>query len=173
MKSLQESLFDNDLVQKRMLTDGTPVDEKLWGKCEKSFDWIRKTLIGNKDNIKFSASNGHKYEIEYNVIYNQKDCVLLDFIGEDGNKGRRGVELCIISPETIYYNYINDSLRQIQVGGNELDHSPRCNIYSYSFAKRSSIKANGNFYALEYTSGIFGYCPATISTKAQKIINEW
>ena len=174
MKSLVESLFDSDLVSKRILADGTPIDENIWKKCEKSFDWIRKTLVGNKgDHVIFSVYNGRKCDIEYDVIYNQKDCILLDFLSEGNVESKKHVELCIISPETIYYNYINDVLKQIQVSGNELDPSPRCNIYSYSFAKRSSKRSNGKFYALEYVIGVFGYCPTTISEKAQKIINEW
>lgn len=161
MKTLVESIFDVDELENNntLTLKGFDVDMKLWKECKKSFEWFRKKIV-----------QGGAVEYEelglrdpiHTVIYNEDDCVMWV------PRFKKDV-LTIISPETIWYNYVNDALGYIQTHGDEVDYAHRrTGICSMTFAKRKG----GDFYKLEYVDAN-GYVPETISEKAKKIIEKY
>ena len=158
MKSLKESLF-SDNIKSDIVVHGEIVDPKLWKECKKSFEWFRKDIIKNQKHIRIG-------EIECDIIYNESDCVIM----KEGELRRT----TIISPETIWYNYVKGALKNIQTSGDELIIDDRdmwrgtSTFYNITFAKRPNKSV---YYSIDYTNEkYFGYTPETISDKAKKIM---
>jgi len=155
MKTLCETLFDQDLAS-ALSIQGIVVDDKIWKECVKSFNWFRKDVLKQNDFIR-------KYVDK--IIYNEDDCVIFIDPQTPG--------LTVICPETIWYNFVNDSLSDILTSGDfvkQEERHRRFNLYSCSFGKRPIGKS---WYSLEYTNGIpRGYMPITISDRAKKIIEN-
>jgi len=161
MKTLIESIFDDNLASRKPVryAHDVPVDEKVWEKCEKMFEWFRKDIVGDRNELYYNecGSRGN-----HTIIYNEKDCIIMiDYQAE---------RITFISPEVIYYNFVKGSLDEIITSGHIIPDRPRKQIYCMTFCKRF----HGEYYALEYQhSNLFGYTPDSISKKAQKIINNY
>ena len=135
------------------------MDDKLWKECEKSFEWFRKKIV-SYGTVEYEELGLR--DPAHPVIYNEDDCVMWIPRFDDRH-------LTIISPETIWYNYVNDALGYIQIRGDEIDTSkPRTGVWCMTFAKRKG----GDFYRLEFADAD-GYLPETISDKAKKIIEKF
>ena len=155
-----ESLFDNNLDTKTPTLHGFEVDDKTWKECKKSFKWFKRNIVKN-GTVEYEELGLRS--TTHNVIYDEDDCIM--WVPKNGNREA----LTIISPETIWYNYVNGALGYIQTQGDEVDLSKRrTGIYCMTFAKRK----DGDFYRLEYVDGN-GYIPETISDKAKKIIEKY
>ena len=158
---INEGIF-GDNVKSAMVYHGETVDPKIWKECKKSFEWFRKDILKDQNTLLVDVGLIEKKpkKLKFNIIYNEDDCVIME--GFDG--------LAFICPETIWFNYVKGSLKNIQTSGDTMINNPRITFYCMTFAK----KQNGDYYGIEYCLPHEpGYLPSTISDKAKKIIEKY
>jgi len=170
MKSLRESLFDDDLVKKNIDIHGVEIDNSIWEKCNKFF----KTLSWKKI---------QKDHLDYTLLYEGKDCIVVVYqAGPPSDKW-----LYVFSTETIYMQYLSVKHNfptnfQSLIDINRLSEYP--DIMGWAFAEKTGY----NQYWCSFIGcteipsrkeGIGnneltrGYIPETISSKAKSIIQNY
>jgi hypothetical protein len=159
MKSLQESLFDDNIKSNNVSIHGVSIDADTWHMAGRLYKAIRKWVI--KPGTK-SITCTNPMQSEYNVVYNEDDCIILvskqskqsKLMSTDGCEMR----MTIVSPETIYMKYdeINTPI-DITIADTVL----KFDIFE-GFKKFIRSGFTGN-----------EYFPEVISDKARKIIEKF
>lgn len=169
MKSLQESLFDKDLVNKDIEIRGVKIDNYAWSKCGKFFDDMSPKYL-SKHSFNF---------IDYKLLYNEKDCIILVY---EGN-GISDRWLYVFSPETIYIQY--ESIKHNFPKNIDIDNlNDYPNILDLAFTRK--VGYEDYWYHLSGCKAIpsrregigeneltRAYIPETISSKAKQIIKNY
>ena len=172
MKSLQESLFDTDLAEKKLTINGVTVDENVWAKCVKFFESSKSQKI-----IKDKCEDG-----DHRLLYKGKDCLVYVY---EGN-GLHDRWLYVFSPETIYIQY--ESIKHNfpkNIDIDDLNDYP--SILDLAFARKVGYMGYEDFwYHLSGCKSIpnrkegigvneltRSYIPETISSKAKQIIKNY
>ncbi len=157
MKSLQESLFNDNI--NNVSLHGISIDTAEWRRAGRLYKAIRKWVI-KPDTKSITCTN--PMQSEYDVIYNEDDCIILiskqskqsKLLSTDGCEMR----MTIVSPETIYmkYNEINTPIEVTIV-----DTMLKFDIFE-GFKKFILSGFTGN-----------DYFPEVVSNKARKIIEKF
>lgn len=163
-KSLVESLFDKDLVQKTPDINGIPVNLKIWEKCKKyAADRIKKDWknleVGDESIL-------GDLQYHYELKYKDKECVVFDFDFPGDS------EIYVLCPETVYVNNF--------FGNIDLSNINDANDFDINFTWANWANPGGaqwrkisNEYRIEgFPSYINTWLPETISQKAKNIIKD-
>ena len=166
---INESIF-GDNIKSAVKINGITIYEPDWKHCEEFFQKRRKKYFDNKSTVTLGDMGE-----EYNIVYNQDDCVVAI-----GNRNSIN-DVYVLCPETIYMNHeiqqiLNDpypiNLYNIN-SANDFDinfswFNGRWSTIYYSYLKnREKILKDAGF------DNINGYIPSTISKKAQDIIKKY
>ena len=175
---IQESLFDDDLVEKDpniLLTSNgyITIPEELYKLCVNRFKWIREEIKKTDflyKNIKIPSVSTDSI---YKCIYNEDDCIIYECRQKD-NKS-----ILFISPETICFNFIRgsetniDELYRLSLTPKSIYTTSRSGHDPYWVSKYCFYKyKNGRFNKVHFSQAD-QYTPSTISKKAQNIINNY
>lgn len=171
MKSLQESLFDKDLAEKKLTINGVAVDEDMWAKCTRFFE-SSKTQKMIKD----------RFEDEHRLLYKGKDCLVYVY---KGNWSRDIQWMYIFSPETTFMQYM--SIKHNYPERIDIDHLYKYAVlYGIDYIGFSKKVGGGSWSGLQGAGRLFPekegigenklvrcYLPETISSKAKQIIKNY
>ena len=174
-KYINESVFDNN-IKSAIMINGVTIYEPDWKKCEEYYQKRRKKYFGNK-----SIINLGDLEYEYEIVYNEDDCLIAINIEKDNAWDK---DIYVLSPETIYMNHeageIGDgrqyvfSLDNID-DANDFDICFNCFVdHKSKWAWLSGCYSNSGRKAVEDELGVTrGYIPETISKKAKDVIKKY
>lgn len=156
MKSLYESLFDKDLIKKSVSIHGVDIYMPDWESATKYYQKRREKYFGNKKQVVLGD-----LEAEFEVIYNEDDCVIAVNYEND---------VYILSPETIYMNHTIAE----QVNGRNyvwsLNNINEANDFDICFGWNGDIH---RWATIGDSRDHYGYIPETISSKAKSIIKKY
>ena len=175
MKSLVESIF-GDNIKSAIKINGVEIYEPDWKKCEEYYQKRRKKYFGDRDKVYLGDLNS-----EYNIVYNEKDCIVAINSDPDSEWGQ---DIYILCPETIYMNHEAGEIGDGRLYVFSLDDVDDANDFDICF--NWCPKAAGKWYWLCgcHSSGgrkkvkdamgiIQGYMPETISDKANNVIKKY
>lgn len=173
MKSLRESLFDDDLATKDVVLNGIPIDNTKWKLCLDYFKKRRKKYFGTMSKVTLGDMmwNG-------DVVYNEDDCIVA-VISDPNN-----YYVYVLCPETIYMCH-----EAAKVHGKpylfSLTNIDDANDFDISFYWSAVPRIgwawiggaySGNWGKRMEEAGfesLVGYIPETISKKATDVIKKY
>lgn len=178
MKSLVESIF-GDNVKSAIKINGVAIYEPDWKLCEEYYQKRRDKYFqrfGDRDKVYLGD-----LENEYDIVYNEKDCIVAVNSDPDSEWGQ---DIYILSPETIYMNHETGEIgdgRQYVFSLNDIDEANDFDI-CFNWVPKSAGKwiwlcgchSSGDRKRVKDAMGVIqGYMPMTISKKATDIIKKY
>ena len=158
MKSLYESLFDKDILEKPISINGVDIYMPDWKLAEKYYQKRREKCFGRKINILVLLGD---LDAEFEVVYNENDCVIAVDYEND---------VYVLSPETIYMNHTIAE----QVNGRNyvwsLNNINEANDFDICFGWNGDIH---RWMTIGDSRDHYGYIPETISDKAKSVIKKY
>ena len=181
MKSLSEFINEgvfNDNIKSDIKIHGVTINGSDWKKCEEYYQKRRDKYFqrfGNRDKVYLGDLN-----TEYNIVYNEKDCIVALNSDPDSEWGQ---DIYILCPETIYMNHKAGEIGDGRLYVFSLDDVDDANDFDICF--NWCPNASGKWYWLcgchssggrkevQDSFGVTqGYMPETISSKAQYVIKK-
>ena len=189
MKTLVESIFDQDLATKKPSIKGVEIDNDIWKKCEKYYKSILKDFKKITSEKDWYFVNPPYTDLKN--IYVNDDCIISIYENLNYDKW-----ICILSPETIYMNCISIikatfnplDLNHLEnyidrYGNKEKVQTKPLSKFGFTCKINNSSNIWGILEWINYTTrkreGIgseniyCGYIPETISSKAKNIIKKY
>ena len=169
---INEGIF-GDNIKSAIKINGVEIYEPDWVLCEEYFKKRRKKYFGNMQKV----SLGDMMD-EYNIVYNEDDCVVA--VGTDPDD----FDVYILCPETIYMCHEASEIhgRAYAFSLTDIDEANDFDISFnwYQDARRGWSWIGGSYsgrWVAEMKEAGFkslvGYIPGTISKKAQDIIKKY
>lgn len=169
---INEGIFD-DNIKSNIKINGIEIYDPDWKLCEEYFKKRRKKYFGNMQKV----SLGDMMD-EYNVVYNEDDCVVA--VGTDPDD----FDVYILCPETIYMCHEASELhgRAYTFSLTDIDEANDFDISFNWYQKRHRwSRICGSSYSKTWDEkmkeagfeSLVGYIPSTISSKAQDIIKKY
>ena len=169
---INESIFD-DNINSAIKINGITIDEPKWELCKKYYQKRRQKYFGNMSKVSLGDMM-----YEYNVVYNEDDCVVA--VGTDPDD----FDVYVLCPETVYMCH-----EAAEIHGwpytFSLTNIDEANDFDISFnwyraARRGWMWIGGTYSGIWVEKmekagfeSLIGYIPSTISKKAQDIIKKY
>jgi len=169
---IKESVFDNN-INSAIKINGIEIYEPNWKLCEEYFKKRRKKYFGNMSKVSLGD-----LLYEYNVVYNEDDCVVA--VGTDPDD----FDVYVLCPETIYMCHEASELhgRPYEFSLTDIDEANDFDIsFNWYQDSRRGWMWIGGTYSGRWVEkmkeagfeSLVGYIPNTISKKAQDIIKKY
>jgi len=178
MKSLVESIF-GDNIKSAIKINGVEIYEPYWKLCEQYYQRRREKYFqrfGDRDKV-----NLGDLDTEYNIVYNESDCIVAVNNDPDSEWGQ---DIYILCPESIYMNHETGEIgegRQYVFSLYDTDDANDFDI-CFNWVPKSVGKwswlcgchSSGDRKKVKDAMGVIqGYMPETISAKAKNVIKKW
>ena len=177
---INEGIF-GDNINSVIKLNGIEIDDTKWKLCEEYFKKRRKKYFENKSTVSLgdmsTVSLGDMYA-EYNIVYNEDDCVVA--AGTDPDD----FDVYVLCPETIYMCHEAAELHG-RAYAFPLTNIDEANDFDISFnwyqdSRRGWMWIGGSYSGrwverMEEAGfeSLVGYVPSTISKKAKDIIKKY
>ena len=171
---IREGIF-GDNIKSTIKLNGIEIDNAKWKLCLEYFEKRRKKYFGNMSTV----SLGDMYA-EYNIVYNEDDCVVA--IGTDPDD----FDVYVLCPETIYMCHEASKLHVHAAAYSfSLTNIDEANDFDISFNWYQRVVRGWSWIGGSYSGkwvervkeagfeSLVGYIPSTISKKAQDIIKKY
>ena len=175
---INEGIF-GDNVKSAIKINGVTIYEPEWKLCEEYYQKRRDKYFqrfGDRNKVYLGD-----LENEYDIVYNEKDCIVAVNSDPDSEWGQ---DIYILSPETIYMNHETGEIgdgRQYVFSLNDIDDANDFDI-CFNWCPKIAGKwiwlcgchGSGDRKRVKDAMGVIqGYMPETISKKATDIIKKY